>query len=44
MSVSLMIVDYIQENHLSGTEIFSIKSIAKTEVALGLSCLEPVFA
>ena len=29
---------------LSGTENFSIKSIAKIEAALGISCLKPVFA
>ena len=29
---------------LSGTENFSLKSVAKIEVALGVSCLEPVFA
>ena len=28
---------------LSGTENFSLKSVAKIEVALGVSCLEPVF-
>ena len=63
-SVALSIVDYMQENHLSrtemakklevspqymsrilsGTENFSIKSIAKIEAALGISCLMPVFA
>ena len=61
-SVALTIVDYMQENRLSrtemakvlgvspqylsrilsGTENFSIKSIAKIEVALGVSCLTPV--
>jgi len=29
---------------LSGTENFSIKSIAKIEAALGVSCLKPVYA
>ena len=29
---------------LSGTENFSIKSVAKIEVALGVPCLTPVFA
>ena len=29
---------------LSGTENFSIKSIAKIEATLGVSCLEPVYA
>ena len=49
-SVALSIVDYMQENHLSrasrilsGTENLSIKSVAKIEAALGVSCLEPVF-
>ncbi len=29
---------------LSGTENFSLKSIAKIEAALGVSCLKPVYA
>ena len=29
---------------LSGTENFSIKSVAKIEATLGVSCLEPVYA
>jgi ribosome-binding protein aMBF1 (putative translation factor) len=29
---------------LSGTENFSIKSIAKIEATLGVSCLKPVFS
>ena len=29
---------------LSGTENFSLKSIAKIEAALGISCLKPVYA
>ena len=29
---------------LSGTENFSIKSVAKNEATLGVSCLEPVYA
>ena len=28
---------------LSGTENFSIKSVAKIEAALGVSCLKPAF-
>ena len=61
-SVALTIVDYMQENGLSRTEMakilgvspqylsrilsgmenFSIKSIAKIEATLGVSCLVPV--
>ena len=29
---------------LSGTENFSIKSVAKIEASLGVSCLKPVFS
>lgn len=29
---------------LSGTENFSLKSVAKIEAALGVSCLKPVYA
>jgi len=29
---------------LSGTENFSFKSVAKIEAALGVTCLEPLFA
>lgn len=29
---------------LSGTENFSIKSVAKIEATLGVSCLEPIYA
>lgn len=60
-SVSLSIIDYMQDNNLtraelatqldvsqqylskilSGTENFSIKTIARIETALGITCLTP---
>jgi ribosome-binding protein aMBF1 (putative translation factor) len=63
-SVALTIVDYMQDNNLSrtemakvldvspqylsrilsGTENFSLKTIAKIEAALGVSCLKPIYA
>ena len=33
-----------QDDKLSSTENFSIKSVAKNEAALGVSCLKPAFA
>ena len=43
MAKSLKVSPQYLSRILSGTENLSIKSVAKIEAALGVSCLEPVF-